>query len=93
MQQVLDRVIESNLSSTDKQINGYDRSYFLQLALFHEQMHAEVSTYTPQTLGYRAPRFTGGTTVASTEGRSETRLEGDGDAYIPGGKGTSLLFG
>ena len=84
MQQVLDRVIQSSSSSTDKQIEGYNQSYFLQLALFHEQMHAEAITYTRQTLGYSAPRFTGTTTVASTEGRKKTRLEGD--AHIPGGR-------
>jgi hypothetical protein len=32
MRQVLDRVIESSLLSNDEQINGYDQSYFLQLA-------------------------------------------------------------
>jgi ergothioneine biosynthesis protein EgtB len=83
MQQVLERVIESNPSSTDKQIEGYDQRYFLQLALFHEQMHAEAITYTRQTLGYRAPRFNGTTTAAST-GRGKTRLDGDVD--IPGGR-------
>jgi len=88
MQQVLDRVIESSPSSTDKRIDGYDQSYFLQLALFHEQMHAEAITYTRQTLGYRAPRFTGTSTVASTNQRSKTPLEGD--AHIPGG---SFLLG
>jgi iron(II)-dependent oxidoreductase len=84
MQRVLDRVIESSTSSTDKQINGYNQSYFLQLALFHEQMHAEAITYTRQTLGYGSPRFSNTTTMASTEKRSKTRVEGD--AYIPGGK-------
>jgi iron(II)-dependent oxidoreductase len=83
MQQVLDRVIESNPSSTDRQIDGYDRFYFLQLALFHEQMHAEAITYTRQTLGYRVPRFTGTSPVPSPE-RGKKRLEGD--AHIPGGR-------
>lgn len=83
MQQVLDRVIESASSSTDKQIDGYDQSYFLQLALFHEQMHAEAITYTRQTLGYGAPRFTNTPGVAREE-RTKTQLEGD--ALIPGGR-------
>lgn len=94
MQQVLDHVIETNQSSTDKQIDGYDQTYFLQLALFHEQMHAEAITYTRQTLGYRAPRFTGMTTVDSTAERSKARLEGD--AHIPGGRfllGNTLASG
>jgi iron(II)-dependent oxidoreductase len=84
MQQVLDRVIETSRSSTDKRIVGYDQSYFLELALFHEQMHAEAITYTRQTLGYGAPRFTSATTVRSTRERGRTRLEGD--AHIPGGR-------
>jgi gamma-glutamyl hercynylcysteine S-oxide synthase len=84
MEEVLDHVIESTASSNDKQIDGYDQKYFLQLALFHEQMHAEAITYTRQTLGYPAPRFTGTTTVASMEEPSKTRLEGD--AHIPGGR-------
>ena len=83
MQRVLERVIESSASSTDKQIDGYDQSYFLQLALFHEQMHAEAISYTRQTLGYRAPRFTSTLTAASRE-PSKAPLEGD--AHIPGGR-------
>jgi iron(II)-dependent oxidoreductase len=84
MQQVLERVIGSASSSTDEQIDGYDLSYFLQLALFHEQMHDEAITYTRQTLGYGAPRFTGTTTVAAAVEPTKTRLEGD--AHIPGGR-------
>ncbi len=83
MHQVLERVIESSASS-DKQIAGYDQRYFLQLVLFHEQMHAEAITYTRQTLGYRPPQFTGTPSMASTEEQSKTRLEGD--AHIPGGR-------
>ena len=30
--------------------------YFLQLAIFHEDMHAEAFTYTRQTLGYASPK-------------------------------------
>jgi iron(II)-dependent oxidoreductase len=84
MKQVLDRVIESSTSSTGRQIDGYDQSYFLQLALFHEQMHAEAITYTRQTLGYRVPQFTDTSTAVSTEERKERRLEDD--AHIPGGR-------
>jgi iron(II)-dependent oxidoreductase len=85
MKQVLDRVIESSPLLSDRHIDGYDQSYFLQLALFHEQMHAEAITYTRQTLGYRAPRFTSGvTTTALAVGGSKARLEGD--ASVPGGR-------
>src|SRR5258705_7169991 len=83
MQQVLDRVIELNQSSTGKEINGYGQNYFLQLALRHEQMHAEAITYTRQTLSCRAPRFAA-PTLEENGRRSEGRLEGD--ARIPGGR-------
>jgi iron(II)-dependent oxidoreductase len=84
MQRVLDRVIESSSSSTEKQINGYNQNYFLQLALFHEQMHAEAITYTRQTLGYGSPRFSNAATMASPVERSKIWVEGD--AQIPGGR-------
>src|SRR6266851_10227176 len=48
----LDRVIDLNREPNDKRIDGYGQSYFLRLALFHEQMHAEAITYSRQTLGY-----------------------------------------
>ena len=83
MQQVLDQVIELNQSSTDKHIQGYGQNYFLQLALFHEQMHAEAITYTRQTLSYSTPRFTRSRAAADSK-RSESRLEGD--ARVPGGR-------
>jgi iron(II)-dependent oxidoreductase len=84
MQQVLDQVIGSTSSATDKRIDGYDLGYFLQLALFHEQMHDEAITYTRQTLEYCAPRFTGTTTVAAAVEPTNARLEGD--AHIPSGR-------
>src|SRR5438132_14655 len=36
-----------------------DVAYFHQLALFHEDMHAEALCYTRQTLGYPPPRLPG----------------------------------
>ncbi len=36
-----------------------DELYFMQLALFHEDMHTEAFTYTRQALGYPAPRLPG----------------------------------
>lgn len=87
MHKVLERVIES-VSASKKQIDGYSQRYFLHLALFHEQMHDEAITYTRQTLGYPAPRFTSSTAAASKEKRSEIRV--GGDASIPG---ASFLLG
>lgn len=85
MQHVLDQVIDLNQSSSDKVIEGYDQNYFLELALFHEQMHAEAITYTRQTLGYSAPKFRA-KAVLSTDERDSAPVKGD--ARIPGGRFT-----
>ena len=58
MQRILDCVVEQTAANAAPEVNGYDDAYFLQLALFHEDMHAEAITYTRQTLGYSAPRIT-----------------------------------
>jgi iron(II)-dependent oxidoreductase len=85
MQQVLDLVVESNSSSTEKRIGGYGQDYFLELALFHEQMHAEAITYTRQTLGYPAPTF-GVMAQSKSPGNTRDRARVEGDALIPGGQ-------
>ncbi len=85
MRRVIERVIESNLAPSNKRIEGYGQNYFLQLSLFHEQMHAEAIAYTRQTLGYCAPCFAS----ASAENHSRNthgELRIDGDAHVPGGK-------
>jgi gamma-glutamyl hercynylcysteine S-oxide synthase len=84
-QQVLDRVIESNQSQTEKEIDGYGQKYFLELVLYHEQMHAEAITYTRQTLSYKAPQFA----VSSSGGDSPASVSStivEGDAHVPGGR-------
>src|SRR6266542_2838031 len=57
MRQVLQRIIDQascgSRGLTDAQ--GYDRDYFLNLVLLHEQMHDEAITYTRQTLSHPAP--------------------------------------
>lgn len=85
MEQVLDRVIERNRNQTfaPDPVDGYDETYFLQLALFHEQMHAEAFTYTRQTLGYAAPRL--GNDATRTTERPPSVEEPGGDALVPGG--------
>jgi iron(II)-dependent oxidoreductase len=59
MGQVLERVIEqagnASLKLTDAE--GYNREYFLNLVLLHEQMHDEAIAYTRQTLSYPPPAF------------------------------------
>lgn len=49
----------------DRVLNALDQpgqrdrlAYFVQLSVFHEDMHTEAFTYTRQTLGYPAPRLT-----------------------------------
>jgi iron(II)-dependent oxidoreductase len=59
--------------------------YFVRLSVFHEDMHTEAFTYTRQTLGYPAPRFT-----RAPEAAPAAPLDSDadpiaGDAEIPGG--------
>lgn len=76
-QKILDRVCDEYHS---RQVESKDASYFLSLALFHEDMHAEAITYTRQTLGYSAPKFT-----RSMESKAAETNEKPGDASIPGG--------
>ncbi len=70
---VLERIEAGKLSDRER--------YFIQLGVFHEDMHTEAFTYTRQTLGYPAPRFS----------YLETCPTGDagplgGDVEIPGGR-------
>src|SRR6267143_5967269 len=56
MRQTLERVIEqASCGSGGLDAQGYDRDYFLNLVLLHEQMHDEAITYTRQTLSYPPP--------------------------------------
>jgi ergothioneine biosynthesis protein EgtB len=94
MQRILDRVVEQTTANAAAETPGYDETYFLQLALFHEDMHAEAITYTRQTLGYTAPRITKAQDVSQatplTEGGKTDEsflhsMESLGDAEVPGG--------
>src|SRR6266545_4261253 len=101
MRQVLQRVIEQascgSRGLTDAQ--GYDRDYFLNLVLLHEQMHDEAITYTRQTLSYPAPVIGIAAKQAdyvgpANEARSPetnapiTQTDLSDDAEIPGGNFT-----
>lgn len=85
---VLNRVTEacgppnSNTAPSDSR---YDECYFLRLALFHEYMHAEALTYTRQTLGYPAPRFSSAESQRGSHNHRAARDAADGDATIPCG--------
>src|SRR5262249_27931583 len=99
MRRILDCVVEQTSANTAPEVNGYGDAYFLQLALFHEDMHAEAITYTRQTLGYPAPRIimardvlhTGITTDSAKSGEANEispsfpSMERLGDAEVPGG--------
>jgi iron(II)-dependent oxidoreductase len=69
---VLERIESGNLSDTDR--------YFIQLGVFHEDMHNEAFTYTRQTHGYPKPH--------SPRTLIGERQAGplQGDAEIPGGR-------
>jgi len=54
-------------------------AYFVQLAIFHEDMHAEAFAITRQTLGYPPPLPGSAPTVSPSEGPLP------GDVRIPGG--------
>jgi iron(II)-dependent oxidoreductase len=91
LSRVLYRVIELNREPSDKRIDGYDQSYFMRLALFHEQMHAEAITYTRQTLGYPAPCLSVATSPRRVSAYPPVDFEQPGsetldDARIPGGR-------
>lgn len=71
---VLDRIEAGNLSG--------DERYFIQLGIFHEDMHNEAFTYTRQTHGYTPPQSCR-TPASATETEAGSLR---GDAEIPGGR-------
>lgn len=79
----------SPFASTNHSENGEEVPYFIQLGVFHEDMHNEAFTYTRQTYGWPAPRFSG---RARPAGRMEGRKDGGDasrisrDSEVPGGQ-------
>src|SRR5713101_3998385 len=57
-----------------------DLSYFVQLSVFHEDMHGEAFLYARQTLAYPAPPFLSTLHASTLEGGALS-----GDVAIPGG--------
>ena len=95
MERVLDRVIHESHGNVDAEsaAQPYNQEYFLRLALFHEDMHAEAITYTRQTLGYCVPRITishpatlEGQEVDGEPANKSLDTNQLGDAVIPGGR-------
>jgi iron(II)-dependent oxidoreductase len=71
-----DRVLERVLARLEREPDNEWFLYFVQLALFHEDMHAEAFHYTRQTLGYADP--------LDRDGAGKGALDGDID--LPGGE-------
>ncbi|HLW54122.1 MAG TPA: selenoneine synthase SenA [Candidatus Angelobacter sp.] len=71
---VLERIEAGNLSENHR--------YFIQLSIFHEDMHNEAFAYTRQTHGYRAP----GSCRRQTSSVAGEAGPLRGDAEIPGGR-------
>src|SRR6266581_5139815 len=74
-----DRVLERVLARLEREPDNEWFLYFVQLALFHEDMHAEAFHYTRQTLGYTDP-------LARAKSDSAGKGALDGDAEVPGGE-------
>lgn len=95
MQQVLEEVIKQTVKrdgrpATLQDDEGYNESYFLQLALLHEQMHDEAIAYTRQTHGYPPPKFSARNSDAelldeAPNSTSTQTCDLTEDAEIPGG--------
>jgi iron(II)-dependent oxidoreductase len=74
----MEQVLALVRDAVQKSINE-ESAYFVQLAVFHEDMHAEAFAITRQTLSYPAPSFQTLTSLPHSAGALP------GDAEIPGG--------
>jgi ergothioneine biosynthesis protein EgtB len=74
-----ERVLEGVLARLARERDDPWLAYFVQLAIFHEDMHAEAFHYTRQTLGYTDPF---GREASPAAGKDE---QARGDAEVPGG--------
>jgi len=72
-----DRVLDRVLARLEREPDNEWFLYFVQLALFHEDMHAEAFHYTRQTLGYADP-------LDRDNAAGKGAL--DGDVELPGGE-------
>jgi iron(II)-dependent oxidoreductase len=74
-----DQVLERVLSRLEREPDDPWLLYFAQLAIFHEDMHAEAFHYTRQTLGYVDPF------AAARDPKERKDGAVQGDAEVPGG--------
>ena len=78
LEQVRDAVLQGIARSGP---TSRDR-YFLELAVFHEDMHGEAFLYTRQTHAWPAPRALAGALPSTQPG---VLAPAEGDAHVPGG--------
>lgn len=77
-----ERVLDQVQQRLQRESDNPSLAYFVQLAIFHEDMHAEAFHYTRQTLAYTAPQLP----LAGADGVVAVTVEAGGDASIPGGR-------
>jgi iron(II)-dependent oxidoreductase len=78
LQAVLERVLERVVRDSSRE----DLQYFVQLSVFHEDMHGEAFNYTRQTLGYPRPP------ALEEEPPPPVAPPAHGDVLVPGGEFT-----
>jgi iron(II)-dependent oxidoreductase len=69
----------------EREPENRELQYFVQLAIFHEDMHAEAFHYTRQTLGYPDPLAGGADKESPSAVRHPPSAMPPGDAELPGG--------
>jgi len=77
-----DRVLDLVHERMQREADNRSLAYFVQLAVFHEDMHTEAFHYTRQTLAYAVPQLP----VVDADGAAGTSAEAGGDAAIPRGR-------
>jgi gamma-glutamyl hercynylcysteine S-oxide synthase len=77
-----DRVLDLVQERMQRESDNPSLAYFVQLCVFHEDMHAEAFHYTRQTLAYAVPQLP----LQNADGAVGVSVEAGGDAFIPGGR-------
>ena len=79
-----DRVLEKVLARIEREPDNPWFLYFVQLALFHEDMHAEAFHYTRQTLGYADPLASATPDAGEGKGALQGEAEMAGGTFLLG---------
>ncbi len=77
-----DRVLDLVQERMQREADDRSLAYFVQLAIFHEDMHAEAFHYTRQTLAYAPPQLP----LPHANGAAAASAVSGGDVSIPGGR-------